>query len=139
MSTFYTYGDTLIANTLARAADVKAEFQGIEAGFDMLPEPTEVKLGTVQWGIDSGSANVYVVALPYAPAAYTAGMVVRFKPLADNTGASTVNVNSLGAKAIKRPNGEALNAADIDATSVVELVYDGPHLREQRGDQLRQL
>lgn len=125
MSTFYTYGDTLIANTLARSADLKAEFQAIEGGFDMLPEPTEIKLGTVQWGTDTGAANAYVVALPYAPAAYVAGLIVRFKPDNTNTGASTVNVNALGVKAIKRPNGDALQAGDIDADAAVELVYDG--------------
>ena len=122
---YYTYGDTLVPNTVARSADLKAEFEAIETGLGTLPTEAELKLGTVQYGTDAGSANAYVVTLPYTPAAYTAGMVVRFIADNDNTGASTVNVNAKGVKSIKRPDGTALGAGDIDSSGMTTLVYNG--------------
>ncbi len=80
---------------------------------------------TRAWVTDTGAANAYVVALPLAPGAYYAGMVIRMKAATANTGASTINVNSLGVKSIVRPDGTALTGQDIKASQVVTLVYDG--------------
>lgn len=76
--------------------------------------------------IDSGIADAYVltsVGSRLAPHDYIDGMRLRFFALATNTGASTVNVQTLGVKAIKRPDGSALSAADIVANSYIELMY----------------
>jgi hypothetical protein len=122
---YYVYGDTLLPNTVARSSDVKAEFQAIETGLAKLPTPAELKLGTTQYGTAGGVADAYTVALPYTPAAYTTGMMVAFKAGAQNTGAATVNVNGLGVKSIKRPDGTALQAGDITTTAVTLLFYNG--------------
>jgi hypothetical protein len=56
---------------------------------------------TAFWGGTSGgSANAQTVSLTPAPGAYYAGMVVTFLAGATNTGATTLNCNSLGAKSI---------------------------------------
>lgn len=76
---------------------------------------------------DGGSANAYVlspVGSHKAPPAYFEGMRVRFKPANSNTSSSTINVNSLGSKAVKR-NGSALASGDLSSTKFVELIYDG--------------
>lgn len=73
----------------------------------------------------SGAANTYTsnpIARP-APAVLTNGMRVRCIPSANNTGASTINVASLGVKNIKRPDGTALQAGDISTSRMLELVY----------------
>jgi hypothetical protein len=54
-----------------------------------------------------------------------AGFSVRFKASNTNTGATTVNVDSLGAKSIKRLNGDALSAGDIVSGGIYDLAYDG--------------
>lgn len=41
-----------------------------------------------------------------------------------NTGASTLNINSIGAKSIKRADGSALQAGDIIAGSIIQLIYN---------------
>jgi len=41
-----------------------------------------------------------------------------------NTGVATVNVDSLGVKAIKRKNGAALTAGDMTAGQFVDMRYD---------------
>jgi hypothetical protein len=50
---FYTYSGAFIPGTLARAEQVGVEYSSVQAGFALL---------AIQ-GIDSGSANTYVVTL----------------------------------------------------------------------------
>lgn len=98
--------------------------------FPTLPAvPAGVQQQTwVYAGQDTGAANAYVITFIAGqpiPAAYVAGMKVSFKALNACTGASTVNVNGLGAVAIRRASGVALSANDIVSGGVVELTYDG--------------
>ena len=51
---------------------------------------------------DTGTANTYVIALSPAITAYAAGQEITFKAGAASTTASTLNVNTLGAKALKK-------------------------------------
>lgn len=46
-----------------------------------------------------------------------------------NTGASTLNINSLGAISIRKENAAALTAGDIAANSMIQVVYDGTYFR----------
>ncbi|MFG3611006.1 hypothetical protein [Rummeliibacillus stabekisii] len=57
--------------------------------------------------------------------AYVEGMLVAFKNTAANTGATTLNINSLGAKAIKKANGNALSSGNLKAGGIYQLRYDG--------------
>lgn len=79
---------------------------------------------TPQWlGNSSGTNTVTASATP-AIAAYAAGQSFKFKAGGTNTGAVTLNLNSLGAKAVQK-RGAALVAGDVTANNVVEAVYDG--------------
>lgn len=80
----------------------------------------------VNYIADSGAANAYVAILTPALAAYTAGVLVQFKATNANTTASTVNVNGLGVKTIKKGGGATdLASGDIAAGMIVQLEYDG--------------
>ena len=81
--------------------------------------------GAQIYAADSGTANTYVVALSPAPLTLIAGFTVRFLAANANTGASTLNVNSLGAKAIKKSGTAALVANDIVANEMIVVIYDG--------------
>lgn len=76
---------------------------------------------------DSGAANAYVLnplASFLAPIQYWDGMRVRFRISHTNTGASTVNVNSLGIKAIVKEDGiSPLGAGDLPAGEHGELIF----------------
>jgi len=72
-----------------------------------------------------GTANAQTVTLTPAPAAYESNMYIRFWPVADNTGATNLDVNSLGAKAIVDANGNALVGGELRTTYPSEVVYDG--------------
>lgn len=77
---------------------------------------------------DAGTANTYVLTPIGTPArqtppSYTDGVRVRFVVGNTNTGASTINLNSLGVKSIKENGGAAVPAGRIVAGSVVEAVF----------------
>ena len=72
----------------------------------------------------TGSANAYSVTLNPGPAALVEGMAVAVKIPVDNTGASTLNVNGLGAKPIKKPNGNDVAAGNLKAGSIYTLRYN---------------
>jgi hypothetical protein len=57
--------------------------------------------------------------------AYSTGMIVVFTPANDNTGAATINIDSLGAKSIVKEDGKALVSGDLQASTAHVLVYDG--------------
>jgi hypothetical protein len=103
-NSFYNYSGSFIPGTLARAEALTTEFSAVQAGFALL----------VVQGVDSGVANAYVVTTTGQPTgAYADGNTVEFKPLAANTGASTLSVNSIPAVSILRFNGAALVAGDL--------------------------
>uniref|UniRef100_A0A6H1ZY68 Tail protein n=1 Tax=viral metagenome TaxID=1070528 RepID=A0A6H1ZY68_9ZZZZ len=112
------------AGTRVRASDVNTALDALDTGLIKLPTEAHIKRGTINYVVDSGAADAYVVTLSYAPVAYTDGMQVVFKALAANTGASTLNVNALGAKVIKRQDGAALVAGDIAADKIVEVRFN---------------
>jgi hypothetical protein len=56
--------------------------------------------------------------------AYSAGMIVIFTPANNNTGAATLNIDSLGALDIQKYDGEALAAGDLRSGIPAMLVLD---------------
>lgn len=100
-----------------------------EANLNQVSEGIAVYAAGSDFYIDSGVADAYVlspVGSRKTPPAYFNGMQVRFRPTNINTGASTVNVNSLGIKNIKLADGSTNPAAgDIDTIGDVVLRYDG--------------
>jgi hypothetical protein len=57
--------------------------------------------------------------------AYAAGQLFYFIASGANTGAVTLNVDGLGAKAITRDGSTALAAGDINSGEIVVVIYDG--------------
>lgn len=97
----------------------------ILAGFD---KAGNLMANTVNYSSDGGSANAYTATLSPAPVAYATGMTVAFKAANANTGASTINVNGLGAKNLKVFCGGGkvpLPANFIVTGSVIFAFYDG--------------
>ena len=78
---------------------------------------------------DTGTANAYVIALSPAVTAYAAGQAITFKAGAASTTASTLNVNGLGTKAIKKLHDQDIASGDIESGSIVTVVYDGTNFQ----------
>lgn len=77
------------------------------------------------YGTTTGSANTYILALDAQYTAYVEGDKIKFKINVANTGASTININSIGAKSLKRADGSVLVPNDLVANRVYEAIYDG--------------
>ena len=77
------------------------------------------------YAVATGAANTYAVTINPAPGAYTEGLAVAAKINVDNTGASTINVNGLGAKSIKKPNGNDVSAGNLKTNSIYTFRYNG--------------
>lgn len=94
------------------------------------------------YAADTGSPNTYAIDVGANPASYAAGQVYRFKAGNANTGASTLNVDSLGAVSIVKQASAALEANDIRAGDLVTVVHDGSNFQLQShpllGDLARQ-
>lgn len=78
---------------------------------------------------DAGTANAYAVTLAPVPTAYYAYMRIVMKVLNTNSGASVLNVNALGTKAIKNKDGSALNPGQLVSGALAELIYDGTNFQ----------
>ncbi len=79
---------------------------------------------SVQYGVDSGIINAYVVSTPDPYLAMATGQKYSFTPLTANTGSATININGFGVKAIFNKNAP-LTGGEILAGQVIELQYDG--------------
>ena len=75
------------------------------------------------YAADTGTANAYSIALTPAPSLLSDGMIVTFKALNANTGASTLNVNGIGAKALVNQDGTTLAANLITVGSYYVCIY----------------
>lgn len=73
----------------------------------------------------TGAGNSYVLTFLAAPSGYTKGEYIRFFADKSNTGAATLNINGLGAKAIVMSDGSALTADQIKANRAIEVYYNG--------------
>lgn len=85
----------------------------------------DIQNQTHVYSADTGTANAYLATLSPAPTAYVAGMALFIKATNANTGTSTINVNGLGVKTIKKIGNATLISGDITAGQVLHLVYDG--------------
>jgi hypothetical protein len=81
--------------------------------------------GSSIYAADAGSNDTYAITLSPAPSSYVVGMVVHFLANTTNTGAATLNVNSLGAVTIKKAKDVDLADGDIKAGQQVSVIYDG--------------
>lgn len=90
---------------------------------------TGSQIGAETYIASTGSANAYVAAFSPIPIALVAGMQLTFKANFTNTGAATLNPNSLGATAIKKFGATALVAGDIISGQIVQAEYDGTNFQ----------
>lgn len=110
--------DTLTSTSTTQAATANAVKQVNDAvvahSADYVKHPA--------YAVASGSANAYTVTLNPAPTAYVDGMAVSVKINVDSTGPSTLNVNGLGAKPLKKANGS--DATNLKTNGVYTFRYN---------------
>jgi len=84
-----------------------------------------ITMAAVNYAADAGGDDAYVTTLSPAPTAYTTGQMFLLKVATANTDGCSLDVNGLGALAIKTATGTDPATNDIVATSIAIIVYDG--------------
>lgn len=93
-----------------------------------------VQVGGTNFGGDAGSTDAYAITLNPALPGYATGACYSFTANTANTGAASLNINSLGAKTIVKVAGgvtTALADNDIRVGQLVMVCYDGTNLQIQ--------
>jgi hypothetical protein len=80
---------------------------------------------------DTGSSGAYACGLTPPITAYNTGTTYWFKANSANTGAATINFNSLGPIRIVKPSGQDLAAGDITSGQWVMATYNGVTMQMQ--------
>lgn len=88
---------------------------------------TETLIGTV-----AGTNTITGTVTP-AITSYVAGQTFKFVAAASSTGAVTINLNSLGAKAITKSGSTALEFNDILIGAAIQIIYDGTQFQLTSG------
>lgn len=74
-------------------------------------------------------ADTYTATVVPTISAYTSGQMFVIKFTTANTGASTININTLGAKSIVKQGSIALSSGDISTGQILILIYDGTNMQ----------
>lgn len=85
----------------------------------------QVQDGSLTYLTSVSGADTITAVGAVGMTAYAAGQQFTFVSAGANTGAATLNINSIGAKAITKNGTTALSAGDIASGAVAEVVYDG--------------
>ena len=120
------YNDSSVPGTggTLSSAQIRAEFQLIESAFAKLPILANLIGGASNSAVTTGSADAYLATISPGPTAYAARQRYTLTINATNTGASTLNINSLGIRTIKRLDGSDLEAGDLQINRTYDFVYD---------------
>lgn len=92
-------------------------------------QKTGIQAGSYTTGLDVGTENAYVTSLTPALTDYIAGTQVNIFIENANTGASTLNIDSLGAENITHTNGHALVGGELIAGMIAKFIYDGSNFQ----------
>lgn len=127
--TIKKYGNVDLVTGDIKAGSIVMVIYDADSDTMMLQTPTArpqvSQDGAEAYAASAAGSDAYAITLSPAPSAYATGMVVHMKADVANTGPATINVNSLGAKAILKAYNNPLRTGDIKANQIVTLKYDG--------------
>ncbi len=122
---YYEFDPTFTPGAVVRATEVNTQYQAIQNAFDFLPGASDaLTTGTATFAPESGSGNAYVVTMPDTRSVNQDGDEIIFFASHINTGAVTLNVDSIGAIALVDRTGAALVANDIISGRLYIATYD---------------
>lgn len=128
---FTAGGNACVGGEIVGGTTYLFEYNGAVNAFNLINpsnittnQAPQIQNQSLVYAVDSGAANAYVVTLSPAPGAYVDGMLVSFRATNANSGASTINVNSLGAKSIVTNANAALASGAILVNGTYDLIYN---------------
>lgn len=96
---------------------------------DLLQVGRAIASGLMNGSDDTGTSNAYATNMHIAPLGYSKYLTVTMKIGNTNTGASVLNVNSLGNKPIKNTDGTDIAPNQLIAGALVCFQYDGTNFQ----------
>ena len=114
-------------STNITAPVVAADDDALAADWNKMRKDIIVNAGDYETA--GGDGDTITLAIDSSISAYAAGQKFRFQANAANTGAVTLNVNAIGAIAIKKNGSLDLVDGDIKSGQEVEVVYDGTNMQ----------
>ena len=123
---YYIPSVVAVPATTVRSNQFNDNNNQISQGFDLLPTPTEIFGGTVNFGVSTGTdANIYLASIqPDNITSYFDGLTFQIRAHQDNTGAVQVNVNDLGLRQVVTVDGDQLAAGDVVTNNVMVIRYN---------------
>ena len=91
----------------------------------MYPSAGQLQDGVITYLTSVAGTNTITAVGAVGMTAYATGQKFTFIAAGANTGACTININSIGAKAITKNGATALTTGDIASGAAVEVFYDG--------------
>jgi hypothetical protein len=83
------------------------------------------QLITLYGGVDTGSANAYILTFVANFTSYTDGIQLTWIPASTNTGPSTININGIGVINLVNPDASALSPGEVFANVPAQILIKG--------------
>jgi hypothetical protein len=120
---FYTPTGNPVAQNRGTSAAIRNEFIEVQAGFGMLPSPSQIAGETQNYVVDTGTASQIAVPFPSQITGWFDGLKLRIKIAANPVGASTIAMGGLATVALTRTDTTAIQIGDYVAGQIVEVAY----------------
>ncbi len=114
---------------LASAGEATTGAAGVLAMTPSVQAPLAQNFTWTYEGTETGIADAYIITLSSTVLALTEGQQFQFTAANANTGASTLQVEGLVAKTIKKHHDQDLASGDIEAGAIVVCQYDGTNFQ----------
>ena len=121
---YYVFTPDFIPGQKVASGEMNSQLSGIESGFDALPGAADaIVKGVAYRGTEAGSGNSYTITMDDTRTAYADGDRVLFKATHTNTGASSINLDSIGLIPLVLADSSATGASEILSGRFYEAVY----------------
>ena len=124
---YYNFPVPFVAGTKVRSEQINTQYQGVEAGFDLLStDPDASIIGTSFFGTDvqGATVNEYLITTPDPRTPLVNGQRVSFFATHSNDGAVTLNVDGSGLVAGVNLDGDSIVDGQLISGQFYEWVYD---------------
>lgn len=97
----------------------------LDTNFDALTQSINTLATFSNFYVDTGTTNALTITPPSTQnVSYTDGLTVEVRVAATNTGASTLNIGTLGPQPIQLQNGSPLSGNELQASAISSFVYN---------------
>lgn len=106
-------GSPLASGDWPAGATALIAYDSATLNYQLISFPNSSSPNLVHYGVATGTANALAVSFSPAISALTDGLLFEIVPSANNTAATTINANGLGAVAFEYPNGTAFAGGEL--------------------------